>query len=86
MKWNFLKNKKENVEITKPQESEKSLFAENINTCISCGKEIPEGTLVCMECEKGLSRPRCVCCDTPLQNGQSVCAKCSKLFLKRKSK
>ncbi len=58
--------------------------ATSTNTCISCGREIPEGTLVCMECEKGLSRLRCVCCNTLVQNGQSICVKCSKLFLNKK--
>ena len=60
--------------------------ATSTNTCISCGKEIPEGVLVCMECEMGLLRPRCVCCDAPLQNGQSVCTKCSEILLGRKQK
>lgn len=77
MKWNFLKNKKENVEITKPQESEKSWFVENINTCISCGKEIPEGILVCMECEWDAENSRCIICDSVLQkNENSICERC----------
>lgn len=86
MRWKIFKNKKKKTEMTTPQENGGSWYVENVNTCIACGRVIPEGILVCMECEKGLSRPRCVCCDTPLQNGQSVCTKCSEMLLSRKQK
>ena len=84
MRWKFFKNKKKRTEFTTPQENGGSGYVENINTCISCGREIPEGIFVCMECEQGLFRPKCVFCNTPLQNGQSVCMKCSDMFLRRK--
>lgn len=81
-----MKKQEEAKKIELKSENHVVYVATSTNTCISCGKEIPEGVLVCMECEMGLLRPRCVCCDAPLQNGQSVCAKCSEMFLKRKQK
>ena len=76
--------KKEDAKNARQAESKGVFVAASTNSCISCGREIPEGMLVCMECEKGLSRPRCVCCHTPVQNGQSVCVRCSKLLLHKK--
>lgn len=81
-----MKKQEEAKKIEQKNENKIVYVATSTNTCISCGREIPEGMLVCMECEKGLSRPRCVCCDAPLQNGQSVCAKCSEIFLKRRQR
>ena len=81
----FFKKKKK-TEFTTPQENGGSWYVENINTCISCGREIPEGIFVCMRCEKDLSSPRCVCCDAPLPNGQSICAKCSEILLNKRLK
>ena len=81
-----MKKQEEGKKIELKTESHVVYVATSTNTCISCGKEIPEGVLVCVECEKGMSRPRCVCCDAPLHNGQSVCAKCSEILLGRKQK
>lgn len=81
-----MKKQEEAKKIELNNESKVVYVATSTNTCISCGREIPEGVLVCMECEKGMSRPRCVCCDAPLHNGQSVCAKCSEIFLKRRQR
>ena len=81
-----MKKQEEAKKIELNNESKVVYVATSTNTCIFCGREIPEGVLVCMECEKGLSRPRCVCCDAPLRNGQSVCAKCSEIFLKRRQR
>ena len=81
-----MKKQEEAKKIELNTESKVVYVATSINTCISCGREIPEGILVCMECEMGLSRPRCVCCDAPLLNGLSVCAKCSEIFLKRRQR
>ena len=87
MKWKFLKNKKKNVEITKPQKSEKSWFGENINTCISCGREIPEGILVCMECERGAQISKCIICDRLLQiNEDLICDRCMTALLRLRNK
>ena len=81
-----MKKQEEAKKIELKTESKVVYVATSTNTCISCGREIPEGMLVCMVCDKGLSRPRCVCCDAPLHNGQSVCAKYSEIFLKRKQR
>ena len=48
----------------------------NINTCIACGREIPEGMLVCIECEIGTSTKRCTICDRPIEEGDSICQRC----------
>jgi predicted nucleic acid-binding Zn ribbon protein len=79
-----LKKQEEAKKIEQKTESKVVYIAASTNTCISCGREIPEGIFVCMECEQGLFRPKCVFCNTPLQNGQSVCMKCSDMFLRRK--
>lgn len=79
-----MKKQEEGKKIELKTESHVVYVATSTNTCISCGKEIPEGIFVCMECEQGLFRPKCVFCNTPLQNGQSVCMKCSDMFLRRK--
>lgn len=82
-----MKDKKENVENTKPQESGKSWFVANINTCIACGREIPEGMLTCMECEKGLGVSKCTICDTPLKENEiALCTRCRATFLRPKNK
>lgn len=78
-----MKKQEEAKKIELNNESKVVYVATSTNTCISCGREIPEGMLVCVECERGW---RCVCCDAPLQNGQSVCAKCSEILLGRKQK
>lgn len=79
-----MKKQEEAKKIEQKTESKVVYIATSTNTCISCGREIPEGIFVCMECEQGLFRPKCVFCNTPLQNGQSVCMKCSDMFLRRK--
>ena len=81
-----MKKQEEAKKIELNTENKIVYVATSTNTCISCGREIPEGMLVCMMCDKGLSCPRCVCCDAPLHNGQSVCAKCSEILLGRKQK
>ncbi len=81
-----MKNKKKIAEKTKPQESGKSCFLENINTCIACGREIPEGMLVCMECEKVLNFSRCTICDAILQENEiSLCTRCREMFMRLKN-
>lgn len=82
-----MKNKKETVEITKPQESGKSWFIANVNTCIACGREIPEGMLACMECEKGVESALCVVCDEPLKENEiSICSRCRAVLLHSRNK
>ena len=78
-----MKKQEEAKKIELNTETKIVYVATSTNTCISCGREIPEGMLVCMMCERGW---RCVCCDAPLHNGQSVCAKCSEILLGRKQK
>ena len=79
-----MKKQEEAKKIEQKTESKVVYIATSTNICISCGREIPEGIFVCMECEQGLFRPKCVFCNIPLQNGQSVCMKCSDMFLRRK--
>lgn len=81
-----MKKQEEAKKIELKSEDHVVYVATSTNTCISCGREIPEGMFVCMMCDKGLPRPRCACCNVPLHNGQSVCAKCSEMFLKRKQR
>ncbi|MBR2466748.1 MAG: hypothetical protein IKB38_07475 [Clostridia bacterium] len=57
-----MKKEKKNAKTTKSQEDGMSWLVANINTCISCGREIPEGNLVCMECEDGRTQKKCTIC------------------------
>lgn len=81
-----MKKQEEAKKIEPNTESKVVYVATSTNNCISCGREIPEGMIVCMECENGLSSPRCMFCNTPLHRGESVCIKCSEILLNRKSK
>ena len=81
-----MKDKKENVEVTKPQESGKSWFVANINTCIACGREIPEGRLACMECEIGKSQKRCTICDRLVAESEAICSNCKTAIFRSKIK
>lgn len=55
------------------------------NSCISCGAEIPEGMLVCAECERGDAAVRCVICDKLLLDGESICPNCKEVLLHPKN-
>lgn len=77
-----MKNKNEFAEIRNPQERQKSWRAENINTCVACGMEIPEGMFVCRKCEKELRASKCIICDAPLQENEiSLCTRCRITFM-----
>ena len=56
------------------------------NFCIACGREIPEGMLVCMKCEVGNSQERCVICDRPIAEGQDICSNCRAAIFRSKNK
>ena len=81
-----MENKKKNAETTNSQENDRSWFVANINTCISCGREIPEGSLVCMECEVGRSQKKCTLCDKPIAECESICANCKAIIFRSKNK
>ena len=74
------------MEITKQHENKRSWLVASINTCVSCGREIPEGMLVCMECEIGKFQKRCTICDKPIAESESVCANCKAMIFRSKHK
>ncbi len=68
----------EELEETK---AERIHYTEKENICISCGAIIPEGSLVCFNCQKGLTASYCVVCNKPLGNGNFVCPHCGNMLL-----
>ena len=73
--------------MTKNQTENKVVYvATSVNTCIACGREIPEGMLVCMECEVGRSQKKCTICDKPIAESGSICSNCRAIIFRSKNK
>lgn len=81
-----LKKRKEKENITDQTESRVVCVATDINTCVACGREIPEGILVCKECEIGRSPKKCLICDRPVAESESVCSNCRAAIFRFKKK
>lgn len=81
-----MKNQKENEKTTNQTENKVVYVATSINTCIACGREIPEGMLVCMECEIGKSQRKCTICDRPIAESESICSNCKAVIFRSKNK
>ena len=81
-----MKNQKESEKTTTQTENNVVYVATSINTCIACGREIPEGMLVCMECEIGKSQKRCTICDRPIAESEAVCSNCKASIFRSKNK
>jgi predicted nucleic acid-binding Zn ribbon protein len=79
-----LKNRKESEKTTTQAENKAVYVSSGINTCIACGREIPEGMLVCMECEIGKSQNKCVICNKPVSDRETICSKCKSIILRSK--
>lgn len=76
---------KKQEETRKPeQQTEKKAVyvAASINTCIACGREIPEGMLVCMECEVGESEKKCMICNSLMAEGDCICPNCKAIIFR----
>lgn len=58
--------------------------AANANICIMCGREIPEGMLVCIECELGTTPRRCTICNRPISESDSICPDCKGIIFYEK--
>ena len=80
--------KKQEKTTKNEQQTEKRVggFTMSVNSCIACGKEIPEGMLVCMECEIGRSEKRCTICDRPIAEGEAICSHCKVVIFCSKNK
>ena len=81
-----MKKRKGTVKISEQTESKDIYYATGVNTCVCCGAIIPEGTLVCMMCEKELTVPRCTICNKPLANEVFICSSCRDILLNPKEK
>ena len=81
-----MKKQEDNKKTEQQTESKVVYRAESINTCIACGCEIPEGMLVCMECEIGKSTKRCTICDRPISEFDSICSNCKAIIFRSKKK
>ena len=81
-----MKKQKKNEKTTNQTKNNAAYYAADVNTCVCCGRIIPEGTLVCMICEKELSVPRCIICDKPLTNEDSICSNCRAIIFSSKNK
>ena len=82
-----MKKRKKLFVIPKSREKQNEpCFAANTNICIMCGKEIPEGMLVCIKCELGTSPQRCEICNRPISEGDSICPNCKGIIFYEKSK
>lgn len=79
-----MKNQKENEKTTNQTENKVVYVATSINTCIACGREIPEGMLVCMKCEIGKSQRKCTICDRPIAESESICSNCKAVIFRSK--
>ncbi len=60
--------------------------AMSINTCIACGRRIPEGILVCRECEVGTSSKRCAICYRLIAESERICPNCKTVIFRSKNK
>lgn len=81
-----MKNLKEDKKRTNQTENGDVYVATSINTCIACGREIPEGMLVCMECETFKPNTKCMICNIPLSDGKTICSKCRSTIFRSKNK
>ena len=79
--------KQKKVKKNEQQTENKVVYgATGINTCIACGREIPEGQLVCMVCEVGTSAKHCMICDRPISEWESICSNCKDVLFRLKKK
>ncbi len=58
--------------------------AMSVNTCIACGREIPEGMLVCKQCEVGTSSNRCTICNRAIEESETICDDCKDAIFRSK--
>ncbi len=81
-----MKKQKENKKTTNQTEHEAVYVATSINACVICGREIPEGMFVCMECEIGKSQKKCTICGRPIAESEAVCSNCEEMIFRVKFK
>jgi len=81
-----LKKSKETQKISQRSEGKRGYIATSINTCISCGAIIPEGTLVCVQCELAWIEPRCEICGKTVETRNAICKSCEEMLLHAKNK
>jgi len=81
-----LKKQEETKKTEQQTENKAKVVSMSINTCIACGREIPEGMLVCMECEIGKSQKRCTICDRPIAESEQICSNCRAVIFRSKNK
>ena len=79
-----MKKQEETKKTEQKTENKVVYVATSINTCIACGREIPEGFLVCMECEVGKSQKRCTICDRPIAESEDICSNCRAIIFRSK--
>ena len=74
------------MKLTSETEKTYENVAPNVNLCISCGREIPEGVLVCVECENAVSALKCNSCGSLLSEAEdSVCEYCRTVLLRQRA-
>lgn len=79
-----MKKQKEKKKTEQQTENKVMYVDTSINTCIACGREIPEGMLVCMECEIGTSSKKCMICNRPIAESESICSNCRAVIFRSK--
>ena len=75
MKW--IKRKKsggESKQVSKP-------LVCDANTCLVCGALLPEGLMVCSNCESGAIEHRCGICKRVIPQGIEVCPWCEEVLI-----
>ena len=77
-----MKKQRETRKAERQTENKVVYVATSINTCIACGREIPEGMLVCMECEIGKTEKRCTICDRPIAESEDICSNCRAIIFR----
>ena len=81
-----MRKQKETEKTEQQTEKRVTFVATNINTCIACGREIPEGMFVCRECEVGKSEKRCTICNRLVTESESICVHCRAMIFRLKNK
>ena len=66
--------------LTAEEENDAIVFVSYQNTCVACGREIPEGRLICANCELDTSMKRCIICDRPISDSDTICSTCKALI------
>ena len=79
------KNQKESEKTTQKRENCAAYVVMSINICVTCGREIPEGMMICMACELGTFLCRCIVCDRPIAESDALCIDCREIIFRSKN-